>query len=78
MAGRGPAMSALPRAFSFDVLLVPLDKILPSRMLPSTVPGSAKYKQVLSSIGDVGVIEPLPVVARLLFLGPPTGARVSF
>lgn len=54
-------MSALPRAFSFDVLLVPLDKILPSRMLPSTVPGSAKYKQVLSSIGDVGVIEPLSI-----------------
>jgi ParB-like chromosome segregation protein Spo0J len=36
-------------------------KILQSRVLPASVSGSVKYKQILCSIEDVGLIEPLSV-----------------
>ena len=54
-------MSPVNLAFSPEVLRVPLANILPSRMLPASVPGSVKYLQIRSSIQDVGVIEPLSV-----------------
>jgi hypothetical protein len=54
-------MSKVPRAFAPEVVQIPLDKILPSRRLPGTVPGSVKFRQILSSIQSVGVIEPLSV-----------------
>lgn len=54
-------MSKVPRAFAPEVVQIPLDKILPSRRLPGTVPGSLKFRQILSSIQSVGVIEPLSV-----------------
>ena len=48
-------------AFSPELLVVPMVKILPSRVLPASVSGSVKYKQILCSIEDVGLIEPLSV-----------------
>lgn len=48
-------------AFSPTVKMIPMANILPSRMLPASVPGSVKYKQIRCSIEDVGVIEPLSV-----------------
>lgn len=53
-------MSKVPQAFVPDVMQVPLDKILPSRRLP-TLLGSVKFRQIVSSIQSVGVIEPLSV-----------------
>lgn len=53
-------MSKVPQAFVPDVMQVPLDKILPSRRLP-TLLGSVKFRQIVSSIESVGVIEPLSV-----------------
>lgn len=53
-------MSKVPQAFVPDVMQVPLDKILPSRRLPMLL-GSVKFRQIVSSIQSVGVIEPLSV-----------------
>lgn len=54
-------MNQVSLAFAPQVLRVPLTNILPSRMLPASVPGSVKYQQIRCSIQDVGVIEPLAV-----------------
>ncbi len=54
-------MNGVPRAFSPEILQVPLDKLLPSRSLPGSVPGSVKFRQIVSSIHSVGLIEPLSV-----------------
>ena len=54
-------MTQVTLAFTPNVLQVPLANILPSRMLPASVPGSVKYVQIRCSIRDVGVIEPLSV-----------------
>ncbi|QRM18985.1 chromosome partitioning protein ParB [Dechloromonas sp. TW-R-39-2] len=54
-------MNGVPRAFSPEILQVPLDKLLPSRSLPSSVPGSVKFRQIVSSIQSVGLIEPLSI-----------------
>lgn len=54
-------MNGVPRAFSPEILQVSLDKLLPSRCLPGSVPGSVKFRQILSSIQSVGLIEPLSV-----------------
>lgn len=54
-------MNGVPRAFSPEILQVPLDKLLPSRSLPGSVPGSVKFRQIVSSIQSVGLIEPLSV-----------------
>ena len=42
-------------------LSVPLDHILPSRKLPALLSVSRKFKQILASIEEVGLIEPLSV-----------------
>lgn len=56
-------MSKVPLGFVPEPLLIPLDKILPSRMLPIALATSVKYRQILASIADVGLIEPLAVTA---------------
>lgn len=55
-------MTSLPAAFRPDLISARLDELLPSRRLPASVPGSTKYRQILSSIRDVGLVEPLSVV----------------
>ena len=54
-------MRALPVAFAPELVRVAIDKLLPSRRLPASVPGSTKYRQIVSSIRDVGLVEPLSV-----------------
>ncbi len=44
-----------------DVLLLPLDKILPMRLLDDGLRKSAKYKCIEASIRELGLIEPLVV-----------------
>lgn len=56
-------MSAVLLGFVPDTLSVPLDQILPSRKTPAGLIASVKYKQIRSSIEDVGLIEPLSVTA---------------
>lgn len=54
-------MSKLPKAFSPEVLSVPLASLLPSRKLPTSVLNSVKYQQIMASIQEIGLIEPLSV-----------------
>lgn len=56
-------MTKVPLGFIPDTLLVPLDQILPSRKSPTGLITSVKFKQIRSSIDDVGLIEPLSVTA---------------
>lgn len=56
-------MTKVPLGFIPNTLLVPLDQILPSRKTPTGLITSVKFKQIRSSIDDVGLIEPLSVTA---------------
>lgn len=56
-------MTKVLLGFIPDTLLVPLDQILPSRKTPTGLITSVKFKQIRSSIDDVGLIEPLSVTA---------------
>ncbi len=56
-------MTKVPLGFIPDTLLVSLDQILPSRKTPTGLITSVKFKQIRSSIDDVGLIEPLSVTA---------------
>lgn len=47
--------------FSMEPLSVGLVNILPSRNIPKELNGSRKFKQILSSIKEIGLIEPLSV-----------------
>ena len=53
-------MNKVPQAFVPEVMQVPLDKLLPSRRLP-VLQGTVKFRQIVSSIQSVGIIEPLSV-----------------
>lgn len=62
-------MTKVPLGFIPDTLLVPLDQILPSRKTPTGLITSVKFKQIRSSIDDVGLIEPLSVTAANKTIG---------
>jgi ParB-like chromosome segregation protein Spo0J len=53
-------VNKVPQAFVPEVMQVPLDKLLPSRRLP-VLQGTVKFRQIVSSIQSVGIIEPLSV-----------------
>jgi hypothetical protein len=55
-------MSAVQIAFASTVVMVNLESLLPSRRLPAAVIDSVKFKQIMASIQDVGLIEPLSVI----------------
>ncbi len=48
-------------AFDTNLMTLPLDDIIPTRVIPASVSASSKYQQILSSIREIGVIEPLVV-----------------
>jgi hypothetical protein len=54
-------MTGVTLGFVPEPLAVPLGSILPSKQTPAGVVNTRKYKQILSSIADVGLIEPLSV-----------------
>lgn len=56
-------MTGVTLGFIPEPLTVPVCSILPSRRTPATVVESRKYKQIRTSIGEVGLIEPLSVTA---------------
>jgi len=47
--------------FEFDQVNLHLDKILPSKLISEYVIKSKKYNQILASIKEVGLVEPLVV-----------------
>jgi len=56
-------MSGIILGFVAEPLLIPTDRILPSRKVPVGLVVSRKYLQIRSSIEEVGLIEPLSVTA---------------
>ncbi len=54
-------MSKIALGFVPDTLRVALDKLLPSRKTPTGLVTSYKYRQILASMGEIGLIEPLSV-----------------
>ncbi len=49
------------QAFGSDTSILPIDAILPVRAIGKTVKSSHKYRQIASSIAEIGLVEP-PVV----------------
>ncbi|WP_104655705.1 plasmid partitioning protein RepB C-terminal domain-containing protein [Ralstonia insidiosa] len=56
-------MTSVTLGFVPEPLAVPLPRILPSRRTPAGLTNTRKFKQILASIGEVGLIEPLTVTA---------------
>ena len=56
-------MTTVALGFVPEPLVVPLDRVLPSRKLPEGLAVSRKYKQIRASIAEIGLIEPLSVTA---------------
>ena len=52
------------QAFQQELIDIPLSKIFPSKTVSSQIRNGRKYKQILASIGEIGIIE-APVVAPL-------------
>ena len=49
--------------FEFETHQIPLEQLLPSKKVPDGVITSRKFKQIVSSIKEIGLIEPLSVIA---------------
>lgn len=56
-------MTGIALGFVPEPLVVPLDRILPSRKVPVGLATSRKFRQIRASIQEVGLIEPLSVAA---------------
>ncbi|MCU1738015.1 MULTISPECIES: plasmid partitioning protein RepB C-terminal domain-containing protein [unclassified Pseudomonas] len=54
-------MGQVKQAFERQIIPVPLDRILPTRTLDKDIEQSKKYATILTSIRELGVIEPLAV-----------------
>lgn len=54
-------MSKVALGFVPEPRLIPIDRLLPSRKAPAGLAISRKFKQIQSSIAEVGLIEPLTV-----------------
>lgn len=54
-------MSKISLGFVPEPRMVPIERVLPSRKVPPGLASSRKYKQIQSSIAEVGLIEPLTV-----------------
>jgi hypothetical protein len=57
------ALEEVVQAFNSDTLVVAIDQILPVRTIGKTVKASHKYRQIASSIREIGLVEP-PAVWR--------------
>ncbi|ABM94153.1 plasmid partitioning protein RepB C-terminal domain-containing protein [Methylibium petroleiphilum] len=56
-------MTGVALGFVPAPLVVPLDRILPSRKVPAGLATSRKFRQIRASIQEIGLIEPLSVAA---------------
>jgi ParB-like chromosome segregation protein Spo0J len=59
-------MSATPKirkAFEESILVIRLDELVPTKVLPKSVLLSTKYARIARSVAEEGLVEPL-VVAR--------------
>lgn len=58
-------MKAIALGFSLDTRTVPLANLLPSRKIPEGLDISKKFKQIRSSIEEIGLIEPLSITPEI-------------
>ena len=56
-------MSQIELGFILEPLIISFDNLLQSRKLPETIFGSKKYQQILKSLSEIGLIEPLSISA---------------
>ena len=57
-------------AFERQVVVLPLSNILPTKRVPDTVKQAMRYKRIVASIAEVGIVEPLVVARRQEDTGP--------
>jgi ParB-like chromosome segregation protein Spo0J len=57
-------------AFERQVVVLPLSNILPIKRVPDTVKQAMRYKRIVASIAEVGIVEPLVVARRQDDTGP--------
>jgi hypothetical protein len=57
------SLESIGRAFDPDLIVIPIKSILPLKAIEKTVKSSHKYRQVLASVREVGLVEP-PAVVR--------------
>jgi hypothetical protein len=60
---RKPSSSVVAMAFEADGLRLPIEALQPLKLISNAVKASPKYKQIVASIQEIGLVEP-PVVAR--------------
>ena len=48
--------------FDLETWQIPLEKLMPSKKVPDGVMTTRKFKQIVSSIREIGLIEPLSVI----------------
>jgi hypothetical protein len=62
----GPNLPTAPLntllGFDLETYQVPLDQLLPSKKVPDGIMSTRKYRQIVSSIKEIGLIEPLSVI----------------
>ena len=51
-------------AFEHQIIRLALSDILPTRHVPDSTKQTARYKRIVSSIAEVGIVEPLIVARR--------------
>ncbi|MBF6032833.1 ParB N-terminal domain-containing protein [Pseudomonas moraviensis] len=54
-------MAEIKQAFEQRIIAIPIERILPTRKIEKIIQGSKKYASILSSIKELGIIEPLAV-----------------
>lgn len=54
-------MTRVRRGFDGQTIAIPIERILPTRQVPKSLHQSPKFRTILASIREVGVIEPLAV-----------------
>ena len=57
-------------AFERQIVVLPLSNILPIKRVPDTIKQAVRYKRIVASIGEVGIVEPLVVARRQDDSGP--------
>jgi ParB-like chromosome segregation protein Spo0J len=57
-------------AFERQIVVLPLSDILPMKRVPGAVKQATRYKRIVASIGEVGIVEPLVVARRQDDTGP--------
>lgn len=58
-----PVKRAIELGFDSDTITLPLSQIMPLKVIGEATRASRKFRQIVTSVKEVGIIEP-PVVAR--------------